>query len=59
MKPFGFLLLLSGWGIVFAAVALLATGGIRIAFLVAGIGIEVTGLTLVIRSHTILRGARE
>jgi hypothetical protein len=59
MKPFGFLLLLSGWAIVFAAVALLAPGGIRIAFLLAGMGVEVTGLIFVVRSHPLLRGARE
>ena len=59
MKAFGLLLLLSGWAIVFAAVALLAQPGVRIAFLMAGIGVEVTGLILVVRSHPFLRGAGE
>lgn len=57
MKPIGFLLLLSGWGIVFAAVALLAAGTGRIAFLLSGMGVEVIGLVLVARSHPILRGS--
>ena len=59
MKALGLLLLVSGWVIVFAAVALLAQAGVRIAFLLAGIGIEVTGLIFVVRSHPFLRGARE
>jgi uncharacterized membrane protein YccC len=59
MKPFGFLLLLSGWGIVFAAVGLLATGGVRIVFLLSGFGVELIGLVLVARSHPILRGPKD
>ncbi len=59
MKTFGFLLLLSGWAIVFAAVALLGEPGVRIAFLLSGIGVEATGLVFVVRSHPLQRGARE
>lgn len=58
MKPLGFLLLLSGWGIAFAAVGLLAPGVARIAFLLSAIGVEIIGLVLVARSHPLLR-ARE
>jgi hypothetical protein len=59
MKPFGFLLLFSGWAIVVAAVALLAPGGIRIAFVLSGIGVEMIGLVFVVRSHPVLRGERD
>ena len=59
MKLLGFLLLLSGWAIVFAAVALLAKEGTRIAFVLSGIGVEIIGLVFVVRSHPLLRGERE
>jgi hypothetical protein len=59
MKILGFLLLLSGWGIVLGAVALLSPGVPRIVFLLSGIGVEVIGLVLFIRSHPLLRGERE
>ena len=58
MKILGFLLLLSGWAIVLGAVALLAPGGPRIAFLLSGIGVEAIGLAVFIRSHPLLRGER-
>ncbi len=51
MKVAGFLLLLSGWALVLAAVALLSAAGPRGVFLLAGIGVEVLGLVLVARSH--------
>jgi hypothetical protein len=51
MKVAGFLLLLSGWILVVAAIALLAATGPRSAFLLAGIGVEALGLALVARSH--------
>jgi hypothetical protein len=59
MKPFGFLLLLSGWVIVVAAATLLAPGTVRVAFIVSGIGVEIIGLVFVIRAHPLLRGERE
>jgi hypothetical protein len=59
MKPFGFLLLFSGCAIVVAAVALLAPGGIRVVFVLSGIGVEIIGLVFVVRSHPVLRGERE
>jgi hypothetical protein len=51
MKVAGFLLLLSGWILALAAIALLGAAGSRAAFLMAGIGVEVLGLVLVARSH--------
>ena len=50
MKIGGFLLLLSGWGIVVAALALLH-GGVVSAFILAGLAVEILGLVLVFRGH--------
>jgi hypothetical protein len=50
MKLGGFLLLLSGWGIVVAALMLLH-GGALSAFIVAGLAVEILGLVLVAKSH--------
>ncbi len=58
MKFVGFLLLLAGWGIVLAAVVLLASALPRTGFVLAGVGVEVLGLILVVRSHLVLRGER-
>jgi hypothetical protein len=51
MKVAGFLLLLAGWVLVLAAIALLGAAGPRGAFLLAGIGVELLGLVLAARSH--------
>ena len=50
MKLGGFLLLLSGCGIVVAALALLH-GGALSAFIVAGLAVEILGLALVAKAH--------
>ena len=59
MKFLGFLLLLAGWGIVLTAVVLLAASAPRVAFVLAGIGVEILGLILVIRAHPAPRGEHE
>ena len=59
MKLFGFLLLLAGWGIVLTALALLKTDAPRASFVLAGVGVEIVGLVLVVRAHPIRRGAHE
>lgn len=59
MKLLGFLLLLSGWIITFASIAMLAAGAPRVVFLLLGLGVEVIGLVLVARAHPLLRGSRE
>lgn len=59
MKILGFLLLLSGWAIVLTAVALLAQDVPRAAFVLAGIGVEIVGLALVIRAHPVHRGEHD
>jgi hypothetical protein len=58
MKLAGFLLLLAGWAIVLAAVVLLAPALPRTGFVLAGIGVEVLGFILVVRSHLALQGER-
>jgi hypothetical protein len=58
VKLAGFLLLLAGWGIVLSAVVLLASALPRACFVLAGTGVEVVGLILVVRSHLLLRGER-
>ena len=58
MKVVGFLLLLAGWGIVLASLGLLEAGVGQSCFVLAGVGVEVLGLVLVIRSHPILRSER-
>jgi hypothetical protein len=50
MKLGGFLLLLSGWAIVFAALAMLRGTAISI-FVLAGVAVEVIGFVLVARAH--------
>ena len=59
MKPFGFLLLFSGWAIVVAAVVLLASGSVRVVFVLSGVGVEMIGLVFIVRSHPVLRGERD
>ena len=51
-------MLLAGWGIVLAAVALLAPAVLRTCFLLAGVGVEVLGIALVIRSYPLAVGKR-
>jgi hypothetical protein len=53
MKITGFLLLLSGWIIVLAAIALLPSGPSEVSFVLLALGVEVLGLTLVFRAHLI------
>jgi hypothetical protein len=59
MKILGFLLLLAGWGIVLSALVLLGEGTPRAAFVLAGVGVEIVGLVLVVRAHPVPRGERE
>ena len=55
MKFVGFLLLVTGWLLVLAAIVLLASPPSRAVFVLAGVALEGLGLTFVIRSHLILR----
>jgi hypothetical protein len=56
MKLAGFLLLLSGWGIVVSTLPLLPTLPMRAAFVLAGMAVELIGLTLVARSYQVPKG---
>lgn len=51
MKPAGFFLLLAGWAIVLAALAIIGNGAPLAAFILSGLAVEILGLGLVIRSH--------
>ena len=51
MRLAGFLLLLAGWAIVLAALALLPSAVPRVVFLAAGVAVELLGFVLVARSH--------
>ena len=51
MKLTGFLLLVGGWIIVLAAIALLPSGPSQISFVLVALGVEALGLTLVFRAH--------
>lgn len=57
MKLAGFLLLISGWIVALAAVALLVNGA-RVAFVLAGIGVEALGLGLAIYAHRFIGSER-
>lgn len=51
-------LLLTGWVIVLAALILLAPALPRTSFVLAGLGVEALGLTLLVRSHLSMRTER-
>lgn len=59
MKILGFLLLISGWLLVISALAILAQETARGAFVIAGLGVEIAGLVLVIRAHPKARGVED
>jgi hypothetical protein len=51
MKLAGFLMLIAGGIIAMAAIAVLPATAARVAFLLAGIGVESIGLVLAFRAH--------
>jgi hypothetical protein len=59
MKVLGFLILVAGWAIVLAAVALLPAAPARSLFVTAGIGVEVLGLALAVGAHRSPQGGGE
>lgn len=60
MKTAGFLLLAAGWFLVLSTLALLGANPARGAFIAAGLGVEILGLALAVRSHlTPARGRSE
>jgi len=59
MKLAGFLLLIAGWLLVLAAVALLGRPLAREAFVLAAIAVEVLGLALMFYSHLVPQGSND
>lgn len=59
MKLAGLLLLVAGWAIVVAAVALLPSAGARAGFVLAGIAVELFGLALAVRAQVVLQAEGE
>lgn len=59
MKLAALLLLVAGWAIVVFAVALLLSSGPRVAFVLAGVAVELLGLALAVRSHLVLEAEGE
>jgi hypothetical protein len=59
MKLAGFLLLLAGWVIVMAAFVLFASAPLGTLFVLLGAGVEVLGMTLVVRSHLVRHEVRK
>jgi hypothetical protein len=56
MKLAGFLLLLSGWIIAISTLPLLPSSPTRAAFVLAGMGVELIGLSLVVHSQQVPKG---
>jgi hypothetical protein len=56
MKLAGFLMLVAGWLLIVATIALLSTAPLRETFIAAGAAVEVVGLVLIVRCHIVLRG---
>lgn len=59
MKLAGLLLLVAGWAIVVAAVALLPSTGARVGFVLAGVAVELFGFALAVRAHLVLQAEGE
>ena len=53
------MLLVAGWIIVVAAVAMLPAGAPRAVFALAGAGVEILGLVLLVRSQPVARGEHD
>ena len=59
MKSLGFLLLPAGWALVLLSLILLSKETPRATFVLAGLGVEIIGIVLVIRAHTAAATAGE
>lgn len=53
IKLMGVFLLLSGWMIVLATMALLTASTFRSSFLVAGVAVEAVGMMILFRAHRV------
>ena len=59
MKLAGLLMLLAGWAIILAAIALLRAATPRAVFVLASFAVELLGLVLLFRSHCVSREERK
>lgn len=59
MKILGLALLLSGWILVVSALCLFPSPGLRNAFVLAGVAVEIVGFVLVARAHRALVRGQE
>jgi hypothetical protein len=59
MKFAAVMLLLAGWIILLTAVALLVAPAPRATFVLAGMVVEILGLAILFRSHSVLRREAE
>ncbi len=59
MRFVALLLLLAGWSIVLAALALLPSPAARTGFVLAGVGVELLGLVLLAHAHRVLGGEEQ
>ena len=53
----GFALLVSGWALVLSALVLLTSAGQRLAFVIAGIAVQVLGLHLIGSAYKVLQSS--
>jgi hypothetical protein len=58
MKLTGALLLIAGWLLVICALIMLLAGTARNVFVLAGLGVEFLGLSVVVRAHLPVRADR-
>ncbi len=49
-------MLVAGWLLIVATIALLSTAPLRGAFIAAGAAVEIVGLVLIVRCHLVPRG---
>jgi hypothetical protein len=59
MKITGLLMMPAGWFLVLAALVLLRAIVAQDLFIAAGIGVEILGLVLVTRAHSVAKGGHE
>ena len=58
MRLIGCLLLLSGFFVALAALVLLPAVPTRLVFVTAGLGVEILGVALLTRAHTLMQKER-
>ena len=59
MRLLGLLLLVAGWMLILAALALLPSGASEASFVLVAIGVEILGLVFIFRSHLVVARDRK